>query len=93
MADATQSVATTSTTESAAEIADLDALPRNRWPTVAFVEAVNAGLPYQHPRLSVEEIEPWWWYGLTADEALVAAYFMRRFAGRSKPSSVDASEG
>ena len=83
MADATQRYTTTSTTPVSAEIGDLDALPRDQWPTVAFVEAVNAGLPYQHPRLSVEEIEPWWRHGLTADEALVAAYGMRRFGGRS----------
>ncbi len=83
MAAATQRFTTTSTTPVAAEIADLDALPRNRWPSVAFVEAVNARLPYQHPRLSVEEIEPWWRHGLTPDEALVAAYGTRRLGGRS----------
>ncbi len=82
MTDATQKVVVASTPVPAA-VVDHDALPRSRRPTLAFVAAVNAGLPYQHPRLSVEEIEPWWRRNLTADEALVAAYGMRRFGGMS----------
>jgi len=72
---------TMTSTPVTAEIAELDALPCNRWPIVAFVDAVNARLPYQHPRLALEEIEPWWRHGLTPDEALVAAYGMRRLGG------------
>jgi hypothetical protein len=66
----------------AADIANIDRLLRSRWPSLAFVDAVNAQLPCQHPRLSEQEIEPWWRHGLLPEEALVAAYGTRRLGGR-----------